>query len=384
MRKKLVVLGAGIGGLTVIDELKKLRSTVDVDITLVDENFSHFLGFTLPWVMRGWRGVDSVPIRPTAEALITVSTVEGTVVKIDPQARLVYLADDSTLDYDALVVALGSKNDTSMVSGLTDAVEIGAAVHYYSANGAADAHRALVNFRGGRLVFLVTALPYRCPVAPYEGALLAADLLEEQGVRAAAEIAVYSPEQQPMPSAGPYAGPQLLGILADKNIAFHAQHSATHVDCAARTISFANGETVNFDLLVFIPPHRPAITLGGSGWINIDRHTMKTDYEGVWAVGDITAVTSPSDKPLPKAAIFAKNGGRAAAQNVLTYLGLATETSELSGLGYCYLDTGMHQSAQGKGDFFALPHPAVRLTGPSDVLHRDKIQEEADWRTLWE
>ncbi len=34
----------------------------DLDITVIDEDFSHFLDFTLPWVMRGWRNHDSVPI----------------------------------------------------------------------------------------------------------------------------------------------------------------------------------------------------------------------------------------------------------------------------------------------------------------------------------
>ncbi|MCV7323540.1 NAD(P)/FAD-dependent oxidoreductase, partial [Mycobacterium intracellulare subsp. chimaera] len=59
MTKKLVVLGAGIGGLTVIKELTESGVSLDdLDITVVDEDFSHFLGFTLPWVMRGWRNAD--------------------------------------------------------------------------------------------------------------------------------------------------------------------------------------------------------------------------------------------------------------------------------------------------------------------------------------
>ena len=70
MTKKLVILGAGIGGLTVIEELMESGVNLDdLDITVVDEDFSHFLGFTLPWVMRGWRKADSVPIRPSESTL---------------------------------------------------------------------------------------------------------------------------------------------------------------------------------------------------------------------------------------------------------------------------------------------------------------------------
>ena len=56
MNKRLVILGAGIGGLSVIKELRESGVPLnDLDITIVDEDLSHFLGFTLPWVMRGWR-----------------------------------------------------------------------------------------------------------------------------------------------------------------------------------------------------------------------------------------------------------------------------------------------------------------------------------------
>ena len=64
--------------------------------------------------------------------------------------------------------------------------------------------------------------------------------------------------------------------------------------------------------------------------------------------------------------------------------GKTLESGTLSGEGYCYIDTGGHLSAQGKGDFFALPNPAIHLTAPSQQLHHDKQDEEKDWRAIWE
>lgn len=101
---------------------------------------------------------------------------------------------------------------------------------------------------------------------------------------------------------------------------------------------------------------------------------METGYPGIFAIGDTTTVTSPSGRSVPKAAVFAKNGAKAAAANVLRYLGKTDAGAALSGEGYCYLDTGGGASAQGKGDFFSLPHPAIHLTAPS----------VRDWRALWE
>ncbi|OBJ87199.1 NAD(P)/FAD-dependent oxidoreductase [Mycobacterium asiaticum] len=379
----LVILGAGIGGLSVIKELSESASVTDLAITIVDDDFSHYLGFTLPWVMRGWREEDSVAIRPDADVLRGIRTVTGSVRHIDPTARTVTLDDSTVIAFDALVIATGARNAVDKVPGLQAALDAGTAVHYYSAHAAADAHRALHNFTGGKVVFLVTSAPYRCPVAPYEGALLAADLLRDNGSRDATHISVYSPEPQPMPSAGPYAGQELITMLAANGIDFHGEHSVARVDGDKKRIEFQDGTTVDFDLLVFIPPHEPAVTLDGPGWIRVDVTTMQTMHPGIFAIGDATTATSPSGRPLPKAAIFAKNGAAAAAENVLRYLGKTNHADSLSGEGYCYIDTGAHTSALGKGDFFALPHPAIHLTAPSVELHDDKQQEEDDWRTLW-
>ena len=92
VKKHLVVLGAGIGGLSVLKELAESGvSATDVDVTIVDEDFSHFLGFTLPWVMRGWRDEDSVPIRPVTSALPGITTVTGSVRHVDADAHTVTL-----------------------------------------------------------------------------------------------------------------------------------------------------------------------------------------------------------------------------------------------------------------------------------------------------
>jgi sulfide:quinone oxidoreductase len=383
--KRLLILGAGIGGLSVVKELAESGVPLDdLAITIVDNDFSHILGFTLPWVMRGWRDEDSVAIRPTTSALGGIRTVTGAVRHINVAKRTVTLADSTVIDFDALVIATGARNAVDKVPGLQAAVDCGIAVHYYSADAAAEAHRALKNFTGGKLAFLVTSAPYRCPVAPYDGALLAADLLRDDGSRNITQIDVYSPEKQPMPSAGPYAGQELITMLAANGITFYGERSVQSVDADQRSVHFQDGTTVEFDLLVFIPPHEPAVTLDGPGWISVDNTTMQTEHAGIFAIGDAAAITSPSGRPLPKAAIFAKNGAKSAAINVLHSLGKTDHAQPMSGEGYCYIDTGGHVSAQGKGDFFTLPHPAIHLSSPSVQLHHDKQDEERDWRALWE
>ncbi|GAA1094789.1 FAD/NAD(P)-binding oxidoreductase [Tsukamurella strandjordii] len=383
--KRIVIAGAGIGGLSVIKELRESGVALDdAEITLINENFEHYLGFTLPWVMRGWRTADSIPIRPSEAGLAGIRTIRATVTGVDAAPKEVVLDDGERVPFDALVLALGARNAPHRVPGLQQAVDAGIAVHFYATADAERAHRALSEFPGGRLVFLVASMPFRCPVAPYEGAFLAADLLAERGVRDRTEIAVYTPEPQPMPSAGPDVGLELAQHVRDAGIGLHPLHQVTEVDAAAKTVRFANGENAPFDLLVFVPPHEPALSLDGAGWIPVDRASMGTGHDGIWAIGDLSSVTSPTDRPLPKAAIFAKNGAAAVARNVLHHLGLDDATAALSGLGYCYIDTGAHESARGQGDFFAEPHPDVTLTPASVQLHEEKMREEQQWRSYWE
>ena len=85
MNKKLVVLGAGIGGLSLIKELREPGMPLnDLDTTIIDNDISHFPGFRLPWLMRGWRDHDPVSIHPNTEALSGTTTLVGSVETINP------------------------------------------------------------------------------------------------------------------------------------------------------------------------------------------------------------------------------------------------------------------------------------------------------------
>lgn len=385
MTKKLVILGAGIGGLTAIHELRQrnMLNSGDLEVILIDPDFTHFQGFTLPWIMRGWRTAQQAALTPSEQTLNGVHTITGTVTTIDTQRKKV-LGDHFDTNYDALIVAVGARNNPGRVPGLAEAVDAGVAHHFYSISDADQARRALTDFAGGNIAVLIPSLPYRCPVAPYEGAMLAHDYLIEHGKRTATQIDIFTVEPQPMPSAGTGPGRKLMVLLGDAQIGFYPNMQCRSVDAAARMIRFEGGATAPFDLLLFVPPHEPAFGLGGPGWITVDPETLATQHEGVWAVGDVTSITTPSGRPLPKAAIMAKGHAKTAVGGALKHLGLASsDTAAFDGHGYCFIDTGNHESARGIGDFYALPEPEVELVQPSKELHQLKQQEEREWIDLW-
>jgi sulfide:quinone oxidoreductase len=240
--------------------------------------------------MVGRRRRDQIE-RPLHELLAPgVELVEAEVRSIDPVARRVETTA-RVLEGDSLVIALGAEPDRDAVPGYREAV-----LDFFSPDGATAAARALDSFEGGRVVMSVAALPYKCPAAPYEAALLLDDELRRRGIRENSEIDVYSPEPAPMPVAGPVMGAAVVGS-SRRGIRFHPGSRVERFEPGSREIVFADGSRAGYDLLAGVPPHRaPAVVRGSAvagdtGWIPVDRGTLETRHERVHAIGDVTTIT---------------------------------------------------------------------------------------------
>jgi sulfide:quinone oxidoreductase len=387
MQRNIVVLGAGFGGLSTVRELQRHLGAED-RITLVDRSPSQVQGLSLLWLMRGWRTLEDVTLVPTQDALGSAEHVVADVEALDlPNRRVQTSAGE--LGYDALVLALGAELDTAAVPGLDAAVTAGVAAHYYTPEAALDAHARLGAVTSGKVVVLVTRMPFRCPAAPYEGAMLAADLLAENGVRDNVSVDVYTPEPFPMPVAGPGVGQSVVELLESQKIGFHPGRLVERVDPDTRQVVFDDGGRVSFDLLLFVPPHRApepvkAAGLSAAGWADVDAHTLATSAEGVWALGDVAAIALANGKPLPKAAVFARGQAEAVAAGVARYLGYAQAPEpHYGGEGHCYLETGGHMAAKGAGNFYHPDGPKIELSDPSPQLHQAKELEEQQWLDQW-
>lgn len=304
---RVVVLGGGVAGLTTATALRE-RLTPQDTITVVERADTHVLGLSLLWVLRGWRTLDQVTARPWAEPRPGIAVRRAAVEQIDLDARRV-VTSDGMLEYDALVIALGAEAAPSAVPGLVEAIAASTAAEFYSPHGAELAHTRLAEPRTGHLVIAVATLPYRCPAAPWEAALLADDLLRETGQRDHVDVTVVTPEPQPMPVAGPAVGAAVTAMLHERGIATRFGAGMSAIDGSVLTLS--DGSRVETDLALVVPPHRPPAPvrdLTGGGWLLVDPRSLalRDGSAGVWALGDTTVVPLPDGRPLPKAAVFAR------------------------------------------------------------------------------
>jgi sulfide:quinone oxidoreductase len=386
MARTVAVLGAGVGGLLTARHLRRMLPEAD-RIVLVDRGFYTSLGLSLLWVLRGWRRREDVQVRVAPSSLPGVELVRGEVIAIDPRRRRVETSA-ATIAYDALVIALGSELDSAATPGFADALDDGSAHEFFTLTGAATFGERLRRLDEGRVVIAVAGVPFKCPAAPFEAAMLAADALRAGGARRAVQVDTFTPDPLPMPVAGPAVGEGLVAMLKEQEIGFYPNVAVASVDADRRELCFADGRREAYDVLALVPRHRPPrpvaeLGLSAPGWIPVDPATLATQFDGVWALGDATALTLPNGKPLPKAAVFAEGEAEVVAAGVARHLGHTAPELRFDGRGSCYIEIGDHKAAKGDGRFFASPAPEVTLYEPSAEFHEEKHAQEADWLRTW-
>ena len=378
MGRTVIVLGTGLGGMVAAETLRKLLPDSD-RVIAVDRTDRHFFPPSLLWLMVGDRKPEDFTRSLDRLANRGVELRRGNVTRIDPVRREIEI-DGQSLAADALVIALGADYAPEAIPGLAVA-----GLNIYTMEGASAIHDALDRFEGGRIVILTAAPMYKCPAAPYEAALLVDAFLRMHGLRDKATIEFFAAEPRPMFVAGPEVGAAVRGMVEAQGIAYHPEHQVKEIDPAARRITFVSGTAAEYDLLIYVPPHRaPAVVreaglCNEAGWIPVDRHTLKTQFEGVFAIGDITTIPLTMGRPLPKAGVFAHGQAEVAANNIAhAWTGRGTPR-KFAGDGMCFIETGNARAGIGKGNFYAEPTPQVKMRGPNLFWHIGKILYEKYW-----
>lgn len=119
MSTRVVVLGAGYGGLLVTRALEdRLPETADIHV--IDETGEHLIQHELHRVIRRPSLVETLAI-PLKRVFERAQIHEATVERVDPgEHRLTFLGDREPLSYDVGVVALGADPDDHDIPGVTE------------------------------------------------------------------------------------------------------------------------------------------------------------------------------------------------------------------------------------------------------------------------
>lgn len=380
--KTALVLGGGVGGLIAAHRLRQRLPDSD-RVVLVDREAQHLFQPSLLWLAVGSRAPERIQRPLDRLKRKGIEVIRGEIEQINPGERTIRI-DGRELRGDAVIVSLGADLAPQAIPGLAEAGH-----NLFTLQGAVALRDALSRFTGGRIVVLTAAPAYKCPAAPYEAAMLLEHFLRRHGVRHRAQLDLYAAEPAPMGVTGPMLSAAVRSIVERKGIAYHPEHQVISVDPGARRLRFSNGVEAEFDLLVYVPPHRvPAVVQRAGlapegGWVTVDRASFATRFPGIFAIGDVTSVPLAMGKPLPKAGVFAHAQAEVVAANLAAEWSGSLSRRVFDGHGQCFLETGDGRAGLGSGNFYAEPLPQVRLRGPSRRWHWGKVLFERRWLSAW-
>jgi len=377
--RSTLVLGGGFGGIAVATELK-LALGDEHDVTLVDRSERFSMGLRKLWELVGHGTIAEGSRSRDALAAHGIRVVRDDVESIDVDARSAGVGGE-LLSADYLVLALGAVPRPDLVTGLPEHGH-----DMWSTAGVPGAARALAALDGGRVLMLISGAPYPCPPAPYECVMHVHDHLLARGLRDRIELSVATVQPLLMPNAGVEGSAWMAERLDERDISYRTGVTIDRVDAGKVVVD--DGE-LPFDLLLAVPPHRaPAVVVesgltGESGWVPVDRATLRTAHENVFAVGDVTGIKLSNGLPLPKAGVIAELEGIRVASAIAADARGAADSGPFTGEASCYVELGTEIAARMDVKFFTEPAPEIAFVEPSGERAAEKRQFESERLSRW-
>lgn len=311
---KIVVLGAGLGGLPAAYDLRKALGKTH-EVTVVNPADSFQFTPSNPWVAVGWRKPEQISV-PLAAPLARkgIRFVRGAAKAVRPAENLLELDDGSRLPYDYLVVATGPKLAFDEIPGM------GPEAHTQSVctlPHAERAHAAYLRFleQPGPIV-VGAAQGASCFGPAYEFAMILDADLRKRKLRHQVPITFVTSE--------PYIGHLGLGgvgdskglmesLLRDRHIKWvtNAKIKEVQPDKVIVVEHDPDGKSLKEHVVpsaftMILPAFKGVDAVLGveglvnpRGFVTIDSHQRNAKYPNIYSVGVCVAIAPPEPTPVP-------------------------------------------------------------------------------------
>jgi sulfide:quinone oxidoreductase len=278
-RFHVVVAGAGVAGLELALALEAIaREYVSVELVAPEREFTYRpLAVAEPFQVGEVR-------RFPLDRLVGGAGAElrnGSLVGIDAEAKRALLGDGQSVDYDALVLALGAQPRDAVPGALT----------FRGPEDGPVLAGLLERVTAGELRRLVFAVPSAgsWPLPLYELALLAREYLSEHLTRGV-EVVVVTSEDRPLALFGAAASTAIGELLKLRGIRIETASEAH--SWTDGTLLLGDGRELAADAVVTLPklegPSLSGVPQDESGFVATDELGGVLGLTDVYAAGDLT------------------------------------------------------------------------------------------------
>lgn len=319
MGKHVLILGGGYGGLQTALETRRMLTSDAASITILNRQPFHQLITELHQPAAG--SVDDRHVTRRLDKLVAGKNIDvrvGEVARITPAEHKVSLADGSELQYDVLVIALGSETEFFGIPGLQE--------HSFVLKSVADATRirehvadCLVQYRRTNdrafLTFVVGGAGLSGIELVGEFADMLPNMCREAEVDSAL-VELYSVEAAPSILPG---FPQSLIDRAKESLSARGVKFLTGVPIVQMEDGVAqlkDGQSLYTKTLIWTGGVRghsvvaaSSIAVDGRGRASVNDYLQSTSDSDIFVVGDSALLLSESGRPYPPTAQLAGQMG---------------------------------------------------------------------------
>ena len=337
---KIVVMGAGIGGISQVYELKKALDKQHEIVLIGDSDHFEFTPSN-PWVAVGWRKPKQIKVDlPDTMRKHGIEFHGQGVKRLHPESNRLELNDDTTVEYDYLVIATGPKLAFEEVEGLgPDGGHTQSVCKTGHAESSFSDFEALVKDPGP---VIVGAAPMASCFGPaYEYIFILDTELKKRKIRDRVPMHFVTPE--------PYIGHLGLDGVGDTKSLMESEFRDRHIQWTTNAkitkvsdgkMAFTEVDEDGNDRKHYELPFKHSMILPAfkgvdavmdiegltnpRGFILIDDHQRNPTYKNIYAVGVCVAIPPVGPTPVgtgaPKTGYMIESMVTAATHNITSEL----------------------------------------------------------------
>jgi len=326
---KIVILGAGYGGILTAQNLQKRLKKGEAEIILVNKNDYHYLTTELHQPAAGTFPFEKTQI--FLDQLLNfdkVKFVQDEVIKVHTSEKRVELKN-SSVSYDYLVVGLGAEPETFGISGLKEfafgkwninaVLELNLHIENkfkrFSESAKTEDLTFVVGGGGFTGVEFISELAYSVP-----------QLCKKYSVDPS-NVRLVLVEHHPtiLPGFAPELIELATNYLEKKGVEFRLGVGIS--DCTKDSVTLADGTVINTGTVVWAAGVRGNSVIDESGFeatrgrVIVDEYLRAPGFQDVFIIGDCSVfINEETDRPYPPTAQISMQMGARLARNLVSII----------------------------------------------------------------